>query len=107
MILKAFEIKELKMNGMKVGFEKCELVLEQEFYLLHSVKLSRLEWYVKVDFIETDLSAIYKYKRAIDLEMVTIEGDVLIGKAIVTAMEGKVLTELTGVNKLNDHWGEN
>lgn len=107
MILKEFIIKELKMNGMKVGFEKCKLILEQEFYLLHSVKLSRLEWYVKVDYIETNLEALHRYKRSVDIEMVTNKGEKLNGKVIVTAMEGKVLTELTGVNKLNDHWGEN
>ena len=103
MILKEFEIKELKMNGMKVGFEKAKLVFEQEFYILHSVKLSRLEWYVKVDYIETNLSALHKFRRAIDLELTTIKGEVLRGQVIVTAMEGKVLTELTGLDKLKGY----
>jgi hypothetical protein len=98
-ILKEFEIKELKMNGMIVGFEKAKLVLEQEFYLLHSVKLSRLEWYVNVEFIETNLKAFYKYKRAIDIEMVTDKGELLSGQVVVTSIVDRDFTELTGIGQ--------
>ena len=101
MILKEFNIKELKMNGMSVGFEKAKVVVEVEYVHLHgSVNIRRLEWVLTVDYIETNLEALHKWKRKIDIAMTTDEGKKLSGQGIVTAMEEKVLTEITGIGEL-------
>mgnify|MGYP003577393917 FL=1 len=96
-----FNITELKMNGMKVGFESGKVVVEVEHIPLFGIVTAwRTEWNVNVDFIETDLSALHKYKRAIDIEMVSEKGEELSGKVVVTAIEEKVFTELTGQGEL-------
>jgi len=103
-ILKEFEIKELKMNGMKVGFEKAKVIIEVEYIqLFDRVRLRQLEWRVNVDFIETNLEHFYKHQRGIDIEMVTVQGKELSGGVIVSAMEEKNFTELTGIGGLNGY----
>jgi hypothetical protein len=100
-ILKEFEIKELKMNGMKVGFEKAKVVVEVEHIKVYgAVAMRRLEWRLNVDYIETNLEHFYKHIRGIDLELTTVEGKLLSGRAIVSGMEEKVFTELTGIGEL-------
>ena len=103
MKLKEFNIKELKMNGMKVGFEKGKVTIDREYIDLHGVALGMTEWTVIIDFIETNLEYIYKFKKVIDVEMITDKGDVLEGKVVVSAIEEKVLTELRGVDKLKGY----
>jgi len=100
-MLKEFNIREIKMNGMSVGFEKAKVVVEVEYIHLHgSVNIRRLEWVLTVDYIETNLEALHKWKREIDIDMTTDEGQKLSGQGVVTAMEEKVLTEITGVGEL-------
>ena len=100
MILKEFIIKELKMNGMKVGFESGKVVVNVEYIRLGSVNLRHLEWILTVDYIETNLEYIHRHKRVIEVDMVTVQGKGLKGMAQVTAIEEKVLTEITGVGEL-------
>lgn len=100
MILKEFNIKEMRMNGMFVGFESGKVVVNVEYIKLGSVNLRHLEWVLTVDYIETNLEHIHRHKRVIGIDMVTDQGDKLKGMAQVTAREEKVLTEITGVGEL-------
>ena len=100
MILKEFEIKELKMNGMAIGFEKAKVVVEVEHIHLGAVNIRHLEWVLTVDYIETNLEHIHRHKKVIEVDMVTDQGQELNGMAQVTAREEKVVTEITGVGEL-------
>ena len=100
MKLKEFIVKELRMNGMKVGFESGKVVVNVQYIRLGSVNLRHLEWVLTVDYIETNLEHIHRHKSVIEVDMVTNQGKELKGMAQVTAIEEKVLTEITGVGEL-------
>lgn len=102
MILKEFTIKGLRMNGMPVGFEKAKVVVEVEYIHLHgSMKIRRLEWVLTAEYIDKYMEHLYRLKTLIEVDMMTDQGIKLSGMAQVTAIEEKVLTEITGVGELN------
>lgn len=101
MILKEFNIKELEMNGMSVGFEKAKVTVEvNNIHIYGSIKVRSVSWFLTVEYIAVILDYIHKHKVLIEIEMVTDQGEKLSGMGRVTALEDKVLTEITGVGEL-------